>query len=42
MTIDEFLATAEAREVPAPVIVVEVLSPSTEWRDVHRKLIGYF
>ena len=32
----------EAREVPAPVIVVEVLSPSTEWRDVHRKLIGYF
>ena len=32
----------DAREVPAPVIVVEVLSPSTEWRDVHRKLIGYF
>ncbi len=32
----------EAREVPAPVIVVEVLSPSTEWRDAHRKLIGYF
>jgi Uma2 family endonuclease len=32
----------EAREVPNPVIVVEVLSPSTEYHDVYRKVIGYF
>lgn len=32
----------DVREVPAPLIVVEVLSPSTEWRDAHRKLVGYF
>ena len=32
----------DAREVADPVIVVEVLSPSTEMRDTHRKLIGYF
>ncbi|WP_375457817.1 Uma2 family endonuclease [uncultured Enterovirga sp.] len=32
----------DAIEVPAPVIVVEVLSPSTAYRDVGRKLAGYF
>ena len=32
----------EAREVAAPIIVVEVLSDSTARRDIHRKLIGYF
>ncbi len=32
----------EMREIPAPLIVVEVLSDSTARRDVHRKLIGYF
>jgi Uma2 family endonuclease len=32
----------DAREVPAPTIVVEVLSDSTARRDIHRKLIGYF
>jgi Uma2 family endonuclease len=32
----------EAREVPAPVIVVEVLSPSTALHDAHRKFVGYF
>jgi Uma2 family endonuclease len=32
----------DVREVPAPVVVVEVLSPSTEWRDASRKLVGYF
>lgn len=32
----------EAVEVPAPTIVVEVLSPSTAYRDVGRKLVGYF
>jgi Uma2 family endonuclease len=32
----------EAREVANPVILVEVLSPSTEWRDERRKLVGYF
>lgn len=32
----------EVREVRDPVILVEVLSPSSEWRDVHPKLIGYF
>jgi len=31
-----------AREIPAPILVVEVLSPSTAARDVTRKLIGYF
>ncbi len=31
-----------ALEVPAPVIVVEVLSPSTHRIDVSSKLIGYF
>jgi Uma2 family endonuclease len=33
---------ADAREIADPVILVEVLSPSTELRDVHRKPIGYF
>ncbi len=32
----------DAIEVPAPVIVVEVLSPSTAHRDVSGKLAGYF
>jgi Uma2 family endonuclease len=32
----------ETREVSSPVIVVEVLSPSTEGRDTYTKLIGYF
>lgn len=32
----------DAVEVPAPVIVVEVLSPSTGARDVSTKLDGYF
>jgi len=32
----------ETREIPNPVVVVEVLSPTSELRDVHRKLIGYF
>ena len=31
-----------ALEVPAPVIVVEVLSPSTRRIDVSLKLVGYF
>jgi Uma2 family endonuclease len=30
------------REVAAPVILVEVLSPSTALRDTHRKLVAYF
>jgi Uma2 family endonuclease len=33
---------AEAVEVPDPVIVVEVLSPSTRRIDASRKLAGYF
>jgi len=33
---------ATAREVPAPVILVEVLSPSTRQFDVSVKLAGYF
>ena len=32
----------DAVEVPAPLIVVEVLSPSTGWCDRHDKLAGYF
>jgi Uma2 family endonuclease len=32
----------DALEVPAPVIVVEVLSPATAYRDVGVKLAGYF
>jgi Uma2 family endonuclease len=32
----------QAIEIPAPVIVVEVLSPSTEGRDHRVKLRGYF
>ena len=32
----------EDREVAAPVILVEVLSPSTALRDMHRKLVDYF
>lgn len=32
----------DATEVPSPVIVVEVLSPSTAYRDVGVKLAGYF
>lgn len=32
----------DAIEVPAPVVVVEVLSPSTAYRDVGVKLGGYF
>jgi Uma2 family endonuclease len=32
----------ELREVANPVVVVEVLSPSTEYHDVYRKVIGYF
>jgi Uma2 family endonuclease len=34
--------TPSALEVPAPVVVVEVLSPSTHRIDVSSKLIGYF
>jgi Uma2 family endonuclease len=37
----EELAPA-ALEVPAPVIVIEVLSPSTRKIDVSLKLVGYF
>ena len=32
----------DAVEVPAPVLVVEVLSPATAYRDVSGKLAGYF
>ncbi len=32
----------DAIEVPAPVVVVEVLSPSTGFYDRHHKLAGYF
>ena len=32
----------EALEVPNPIIIVEVLSPSTRRVDVSLKLIGYF
>jgi Uma2 family endonuclease len=32
----------DALEVPAPIIVVEVLSPSTQHVDMSRKLAGYF
>jgi len=32
----------EMREVPDPILVVEVLSDSTAKRDTTRKLIGYF
>lgn len=32
----------DVREIADPAVVVEVISPSTEARDVHRKLIGYF
>ncbi|TDR95898.1 Uma2 family endonuclease [Enterovirga rhinocerotis] len=32
----------EAREATAPVVVVEVLSPSTAYRDASAKLAGYF
>ena len=32
----------DTREVPDPIIVVEVTSPSTRWRDESKKLIGYF
>jgi Uma2 family endonuclease len=32
----------DALEVPNPVIVVEVLSPSTARRDLAHKLVGYF
>ena len=32
----------DAREVPNPILVVEVLSASTAARDSARKLIGYF
>jgi Uma2 family endonuclease len=30
------------REIANPVILVEVTSPSTRWRDESKKLIGYF
>jgi Uma2 family endonuclease len=50
MTVDEYLAWAEGRPGPPPsavivenpVIIVEVLSPSTGRNDVSRKLAGYF
>jgi len=32
----------DAREAPDPLIVVEVVSPSTERRDERRKFVGYF
>jgi Uma2 family endonuclease len=32
----------ETREIKDPVIVVEVISPTSEGRDTQRKLIGYF
>src|SRR5206468_4785052 len=32
----------ETREISDPVIVVEVASASTRWRDETKKLIGYF
>jgi Uma2 family endonuclease len=32
----------EAREAPAPVVIVEVLSPSTPSRDEGKKLAAYF
>jgi Uma2 family endonuclease len=32
----------EAREAPAPVVIVEVLSPSTRSRDEGKKLVAYF
>jgi Uma2 family endonuclease len=32
----------DAREAPEPLIVVEVISPSTEVRDERRKFVGYF
>lgn len=35
-------ADGDAVEIPNPLIVVEVLSPSTEHRDKSSKLIGYF
>lgn len=34
--------TGSAVEIPNPVIVVEVLSPSTRYIDASAKLIGYF
>lgn len=33
---------SDAREIESPVIVVEVTSPSTGWRDAGKKLTGYF
>jgi Uma2 family endonuclease len=35
-------APGEAREVPAPIVIVEVLSPSTRRRDEGKKLVAYF
>jgi Uma2 family endonuclease len=32
----------DAREAPAPVVIVEVLSPSTRSRDEGNKLVAYF
>ena len=32
----------DAREAPEPLIVVEVISPSTQLRDERRKFVGYF
>ena len=32
----------DERETPSPIVVVEVLSPSTERRDIAAKLAGYF
>jgi Uma2 family endonuclease len=32
----------KAREIDNPLILVEVTSPSTGWRDVGKKLTGYF
>lgn len=33
---------ADAVSVPAPIVVVEVLSPGTRTNDLTRKLVGYF
>jgi Uma2 family endonuclease len=35
-------ASGEMREAPNPVVIVEVLSPSTRGRDEGKKLVAYF
>jgi Uma2 family endonuclease len=35
-------AADEMREAPSPVVIVEVLSPSTRGRDEGKKLVAYF